>query len=763
MKTKLIPLILALAAALAFITGCTSGGENPDSLREKVTNVFKKTAVDVPDEYELYTIATGAAGGRIYMKAGEYTGTGMSEYNPRGDRRDVIASMDMNGENLRFDPLPINVDENATLIDYCVQSNGDMLFLVKQYDPQSSVNEYFLYKKDADGKEIFTVNVTKMYPFQTTMGFYFSIRTDSENRICIWEDMGSSGVLLSADGEKLFLFGVERGMRIHTVAGKFAVEYNEYPLGHQFRYIDTDGMKIGEELALPESAIIGNNYVFSTLDDDDSGFLLYYEAATGIYGVSETETAEVLNWLNSSLSGSNNIVIADKDNIFYRSNDSSSDTEKEEVSLLTRIPDDKVAAKYTIELGYASSGSNDNILRLAAKFNSENDDYRITLTDYTQLAGSEHPEYAQVESFVNLELAAGRVPDLFILNSTTFTGKNYENKNLFADIYEYLDADTELTRDNFIPSALTAFETDGKLYRLASKILPRTIVGKTENVAHLTSWTLSDMVDAAESLKGSGSRLFAEQTPQSQYEMLTSSMVEFIDYESGTCSFNSGAFISLLGYLQSLSKGQSAAVFDFNDPYKLYLENTALMRERSIYTFIDYLKAEVEFGTEDLTYPGYPGVGTILSANTSYAISAQSDKVIRDGAWEFIKTVMLADVNYHDMMPHGFPSTYEAYHKLAEMEMEMYYVIYPGGYGGSSNEFTPENLSPGDVPARVTQDTADRVLAFLESANSADTLPAQILEIINEETAGFFAGTKSAEDTADFIQNRVSIYLSESN
>lgn len=40
-------------------------------------------------------------------------------------------------------------------------------------------------------------------------------------------------------------------------------------------------------------------------------------------------------------------------------------------------------------------------------------------------------------------------------------------------------------------------------------------------------------------------------------------------------------------------------------------------------------------------------------------------------------------------------------------------------------------------------------------------LDQNIATIINEETAAFFAGQKSAEETAGIIQNRVSVYIGE--
>lgn len=40
-------------------------------------------------------------------------------------------------------------------------------------------------------------------------------------------------------------------------------------------------------------------------------------------------------------------------------------------------------------------------------------------------------------------------------------------------------------------------------------------------------------------------------------------------------------------------------------------------------------------------------------------------------------------------------------------------------------------------------------------------LDQNIANIINEESGAFFAGQKSAEETARIIQNRVSVYIGE--
>ena len=61
----------------------------------------------------------------------------------------------------------------------------------------------------------------------------------------------------------------------------------------------------------------------------------------------------------------------------------------------------------------------------------------------------------------------------------------------------------------------------------------------------------------------------------------------------------------------------------------------------------------------------------------------------------------------------------------------------------------------------LTEEQADRFLALLEILDAMPGTSTEIFEIVNAEAAAFFAGERSAEDTAKVIQTRVSLDLSE--
>ena len=52
-------------------------------------------------------------------------------------------------------------------------------------------------------------------------------------------------------------------------------------------------------------------------------------------------------------------------------------------------------------------------------------------------------------------------------------------------------------------------------------------------------------------------------------------------------------------------------------------------------------------------------------------------------------------------------------------------------------------------------------MGILRSLKMKTSVDSKITEIINEESSAFFAGQKSAEETADIIQSRIKVYINE--
>ena len=62
----------------------------------------------------------------------------------------------------------------------------------------------------------------------------------------------------------------------------------------------------------------------------------------------------------------------------------------------------------------------------------------------------------------------------------------------------------------------------------------------------------------------------------------------------------------------------------------------------------------------------------------------------------------------------------------------------------------------------LSKEEAEYFSDFIMSVKEISPVDNKILDIISEEVGAFYAGQKSADEVANIIQSRVSLYLSES-
>jgi hypothetical protein len=503
------------------------------------------------------------------------------------------------------------------------------------------------------------------------------------------------------------------------------------------------------------------NPLYSSNDD---AFLYCYTTATGLYGVcvneeGAAESKEVINWLNSDISPNlmGSMVLLGKDKVFCSVQEPYIGGTM--TAIWRRVPADEIVKKPLITIGYANGGNfGSDAHEYALEFNKASDEYRVQIIDYQAVSGGLYGE--ELKLFINTQFAAGDIPDVLLLNEYELLGKDYENKNLFLDLYTYLDNDDTFSRDSFLKSALRAGEVDGALQRLIYSFKAETLDGKAETFRGMRGWGISDYLDVAENLSD-GVKIIQDETRKNVYDtIIVHGMNEFIDFEKGACSFDGDLFMRLLNYLASLPS-ESDRQYTEKGQWKELREGTTLIDPVTLQAAIYYTAERVIFGTDELEFVGFPGGGEKINPAMTYTISAQSEKEKQDGAWAFIKFVFEREYRPSFFTPDRFLSTYTEYNKMREQEMKRFYNVLPErGYGWSLYEMTEADLM-GGTQVTISQDDSDEVRAYLESIVPLPTIDKKVYEIIGEEMQYFFADAKTAEETAKIIQSRVSIYLSE--
>ena len=199
--------------------------------------------------------------------------------------------------------------------------------------------------------------------------------------------------------------------------------------------------------------------------------------------------------------------------------------------------------------------------------------------------------------------------------------------------------------------------------------------------------------------------------------------------------------------------------------------------------FSTYKQTRDGYFGEDITFTGFPvstegESGSMITASSEMAISSKSKH--KDGAWEFIKYVILNNVTDEPeyvwnestgkqettgnttylSKNYNLPVLRDQLRKLGTQSMNTsYYIDADGNKTEQSISYFIGDQEIKSSP--LTQEDVDMLIDYFSSVTRLSRYDQSINDIINEETALFFDGTKSVDETAYIIQSRASIYMSE--
>ncbi|RKM57055.1 carbohydrate ABC transporter substrate-binding protein [Butyrivibrio sp. X503] len=503
---------------------------------------------------------------------------------------------------------------------------------------------------------------------------------------------------------------------------------------------------------------------FGTAFFAGSGYELYVSTNDAIYGYDENtnETTKLVDNLDSGLevdSGINTIAgIGDKDMIaaipgfdkIY------------ELVKITKVPEDQVKEKKIITLGGIAIDW--RVRDEAIKFNRENDEYQIKLIDYSNGANTIDGSSEEAVQKFDMDLVAGNVPDIMVFFSDQPYAK-YQNKGLFYDYKPLFEKDEDMKNVKLLPNLQDAMTTDdGKMYTLITEFEIGTLLTNQKYVGDKQSLGYKDCDDIVSSMGAKYDMAFGAMDQSMALEYgIEYSGDKFIDLTNKKCSFDSDEFKQLLEYA-----GKFPAEIDYEkfgeDTYAFYGSGESLFMYDRFYGYGDYqIMKQAVFGN-DISFIGNPNeAGTndsVIIPCWRYAISAKSN--YPEAAWDFIKRFWEEDFINRREFEYGFSVTEYGLNRAAENIANNPYRTKLGGKKEYYVDSYPINGSDIELKP-LNKDEIDYVTDFVLSVDKVDDSNSEILNIISEEASAYFSGQKSADEVAKIIQNRVSIYVNESN
>lgn len=592
--------------------------------------------------------------------------------------------------------------------------------------------------------------------------FYINyMLTDDAGNVYI-SDGNSTVYVIGSDAKFLFKLSIDGYISslIKLKDGTMGVSTSSNNAGTDGSYqtilkvIDLNTKDWGKEYTIP-------NDVWNTSDGGDKYDFCYTDSSSLFgYDVSTAVPEKILTWLNCDVDGDNisfSTVLSDG-NVFALSNNYSDDgVSTFEIITLVKTLRSEVKQKTTLRL--ATMWLDWNLKKELLKFNKTNPDYRIEITDYSEYNTDE--DYTAGITKLNTEIIAGNIPDMIDISNLPY--KQYAAKGLLEDLYPYIEGDSELSRDDLMPGIVKAVETDGKLYQLVSSFSVMSIVGSPDVVGTEMGWTMDDMQKIIEEHPDADSPFGSYMTRDNVLQYLCMlNMDNYMNWQTGECSFNSDEFKKLLTFAKSFPEKieESSDGEDWVDPATLVSEGRQLFSMFNASDFQSYQYYKAMFGGA-ITFKGLPtesGSGNVAQINGGIALTSSCEA--KEGAWQFMRILLTDD--YQENLSWGYPISQKAFDKqLAEAMVQEYTTDengnkVPVSSGGMSmgGEMTVDFYA-------ITQEEADQIVALINSVEHTAVYDQSLLDIISEEAAYFFSGEKTVDQAADIIQSRMNIYINE--
>ena len=481
---------------------------------------------------------------------------------------------------------------------------------------------------------------------------------------------------------------------------------------------------------------------------------------------------ELLRWADWGVSSFNTMPLSMEDGVLRLM-----DMRYKEYVTLTPTPESAVKPRQEVTMAclYVENAVDDAV----RDFNRRSTEYYVTIRDYSGGQPFSMDVRDRAITAMNLDIASGKMPDLLsVQDGVPF--QSYAKKGLLRDLGPWLASEgIEL-----LPQLQRTGTVDGKTMMVCGSFALITAIGSRDYLGDLTGWTVEEARALAESLPDCRGVFTSMMTRDSFMRYLSYYLESYLDWETGTASFDSEGFRDMLEFAASLpiQPPKESTMGDGE-----VMGGTALAAAHTI-TSVDYWQMRDMVYMGKLVCPGFPmpdRAGTLIYMTAPMAVSASAANP--EGACAFLRSLLdeKAQTAYTDL----FPSTVAAFvSQLAEAMREPtpeegYKIIYWFSDGAQFRDPTvyPWEGGEGEKQPRtvfcwvddngsvyreekmyaMTEEQRDSLLALLDGAVRSSSYDQVVAAIVNEEAGALFAGQREVAEVAARIHERVMLYMAE--
>lgn len=363
------------------------------------------------------------------------------------------------------------------------------------------------------------------------------------------------------------------------------------------------------------------------------------------------------------------------------------------------------------ELKVAFQGPNPTATELYInKFNETNTEYYAVFIDYGM-------DEDGLETLMR-DISYGNAPDVVVSSGIMDTA------NGFADLYEFMDEDTEISREDFIPGLLPKLEDKGELHQIWDQFHIDTMFVPEEPFAEIDFMTLQEVAEQYRQLNSNGD-LFSSWTDKMTFvnSVCVGMISRCVDFEQGSANFATEEFNYIYEMCNALPEEVDAERITFEEGI---IKTYSIMAPETMEGITEAYGTNIRFFASADRAENYTG----MWCRTGGRIMIPSRSENQAGAWEFIKTVLSYEcqISNKEFFRSGLPVIAEAFNKVtSEMDNEEKKML-------------------------------DKLM---DSAVVINSNYLEIAHLINSYFEELFVAQKTEEQAASSLSNKVSLLLAE--
>lgn len=650
--------------------------------------------------------------------------------------------------------VSLDLSEGEMIDCFVVMEDGNIICLTTQGETDTR-NE--LVKFDVNGAEVLRENITEslqlagksLIPKLVIDNTGNVILASSEYVYILDSKLQSVGTVESKN--KYMLVDLARTKDGQVVFLRSGGEEGDFCL------LDISKKKWGKAIDA-EGFELSETYIMDGLEYD-----FYLQDGFGIFGYSVEEKmwTKVLDARCSFLTYEEieGMALAEKGKFFSILNPASKTEKSYSLKIYSKMNIEELNAKQTITI--ASYNIPNRMREVAKEFNKQNKDYRIEVKIYED----------EEQTRLFMDIMSGEVPDIIDIPSLGVSTSQLLTKGLLEDLTPYYEKDYETYTKNVIPSVLEGLKVNDKLYSVAPCFSINSAVGRTSDVGNRTGWTFEEMKEVLAEKGEDVIPFFSETKSDMLYDFLQNGLGDFVDWNTGKCTFDSQEFKEILELCNGGKEEDEGAVTiealdeEIDDIERRLQDGKVLLIGGDGGISLEAVQLNRQKFGEDITYIGYPNKdrqGSYFEYLEEYGIYSGSK--VKDKAWEFLRMLLTEEyqVNVNHINYYWLPTNQKSFNWKVKAKMAT--QPYTDEYGNEMEPIEVRTVSVGDKEIKVgplSQEDVDIYVDLIEHTTKRAVIDEEMLNIVYEEAQVYFEGVKSLDETADIIQNRISTYVNE--